>query len=52
MDRVEAIAADSKDIPKEDIVIEDTVVLVNPYRDSIADLLMKEWKLKNQEQAA
>ena len=52
LDRVEGMAIDQKDVPKEDIIIEDTIVIVNPYRDSIADLLMKEWKLKHQEQAA
>lgn len=29
-------------------MIEDTIVTINPFRDIIADLLMKEWKEKNQ----
>ena len=28
-------------------MIEETNVIINPYRDSIAEILMKEWKEKN-----
>jgi cyclophilin family peptidyl-prolyl cis-trans isomerase len=44
LDKFESIEADNHNKPKEDIIIEDTLVMVNPYRDSIAEILMKEWK--------
>lgn len=47
LDRVEGLAVNDKDVPKEDIKIEDTIVITNPYRDTIADILMKEWKQKS-----
>lgn len=29
------------------MIIEETNVIKNPYRDSIAEILLKEWKEKN-----
>lgn len=49
LDRVEGLPTNEKDVPLEDIVIEDTIVTVNPYRDTIADILMKEWKEKHRQ---
>eukprot|EP00347_Sterkiella_histriomuscorum_P002172 403369189 len=49
LDKVENMAVNSSDMPKDDIKIEDTIVLVNPYRDTIAEILMKEWKKKHLE---
>jgi len=48
LDRVEALPTDNNDRPKADVIIEDTIVTLNPYRDTIAEILMKEWKQKNQ----
>ena len=48
LDRVECVATNDKDVPVQDIKIEDTIVTVNPYRDTIAEILMKEWKQKSQ----
>ena len=47
LDKVEGLPANDKDQPKQDIIIEDTIVTINPYRDTIAEMLMKEWKLKS-----
>ena len=45
MDLLEAAPVDSKnDKPAEDLTILDTVVVTNPYREAIAELLLKEWK--------
>ena len=45
MDLLEAAPVDSKnDKPVEDLTILDTVVVTNPYREAIAELLLKEWK--------
>ncbi len=45
LDKIECSPCSAEtDRPLTDITIEDTVVLKNPFRDSIADLLMKEWK--------
>ncbi len=48
LDLLETSPVDAKtDVPTEDLVIEDIIVLSNPYRDAIAELLVKEWnKLK------
>ncbi len=48
LDLLETLPVDAKtDVPTEDLIIEDIIVLINPYRDAIAELLVKEWnKLK------
>lgn len=49
LDKFETIECDKNDKPLKDIIIEETLVLENPYRDAIAEILMKEWKKKNLE---
>jgi hypothetical protein len=45
LDLLEAVPVDAKnDKPVEDLTILDTVVVTNPYREAIAELLLKEWK--------
>lgn len=45
LDAIEAIESDSQDKPKSEIVIEDTIVMENPFRDAIAEILLKQWKV-------
>lgn len=47
LDAMNLAETEPNDKPKKDIVIEETNVIINPYRNSIAELLMKEWKEKN-----
>lgn len=45
LDLLETSPVDPKtDIPTEDLIIDDIMILNNPYRDAIAELLTKEWK--------
>jgi hypothetical protein len=44
LDKIETFQVDKNDKPLTDVTIEDTIVLENPYRDTIAEILMKEWK--------
>jgi peptidyl-prolyl cis-trans isomerase-like 2 len=45
VDLLETSPVDAKtDIPTEDLIIEDIMILNNPYREAIAELLTKEWK--------
>ena len=49
LDKLESVPINAQsDKPLKDIVIEDTLVLENPFRDAIAEILMKEWKSKSQ----
>ena len=52
LDRVETLAVDSRDKPLEDITVDDVEVITNPYRDTIAEILLKEWKKKSGDQRA
>ncbi|TNV79970.1 hypothetical protein FGO68_gene2856 [Halteria grandinella] len=50
LDIIENLAVDPKtDKPLEDIIIEDTIVTANPYREAIAEILTKEWNKQSQE---
>lgn len=45
VDLLETAPVDGKtDVPTEDLIIEDIMILNNPYREAIAELLSKEWK--------
>ncbi len=45
LDLLETAPVDPKtDVPTDDLLIEDIMVLSNPYREAIAELLTKEWK--------
>lgn len=45
VDLLETASVDGKtDVPTEDLIIEDIMILNNPYREAIAELLSKEWK--------
>ena len=45
VDLLETSPVDAKtDVPSEDLIIEDIMILNNPYREAIAELLRKEWK--------
>lgn len=53
LDQLEEIQTDTQtDRPKEDITIEDTVVLDNPFRVAAANLLIKEWQSKSTQEKA
>lgn len=47
LDKLENIETERNDKPKQDIIIEETIVLTNPYRDAILEILMKEWEEKH-----
>ena len=47
LDKFEKMEVGNKDVPKEDIIIEEVLVMENPYRDAIAEILMKEWLEKH-----
>ena len=47
LDRLENIKTDSKDKPLEDVIISEILVIKNPIRDAIAEILLKEWKEKS-----
>lgn len=50
LDKMEEIGADSKtDRPLEEIKIEEILVLENAFRDTIAEILLKEWQVKHDE---
>ena len=45
LDAVELMPIDAKtDRPLEDLTILDTVVMKNPFREALAELLLKDWK--------
>ena len=51
LDKLEIQAVNpSNDVPVKPITIDDTIVLINPFRDSIAELLLKEWKVLNEKE--
>ena len=47
LDSFESSPADDQDRPITDIVIEDVVVLENPFREAIAELLLKDWQKRS-----
>lgn len=48
LDTLEKMETVGNDRPKKDIVIEEIIVLENPYRDAIAEILLKDWKQKHE----
>ena len=43
LDLLEATPSDSKNMPTTDLIIENTVVISNPFRKVISELLFKDW---------
>ena len=43
LDLLEATPTDSKNTPTADLEIENTVVIYNPFRKVISELLFKDW---------
>ena len=45
VDLLETAPVDAKtDVPSEELIIEDIMIMNNPYREAIAELMGKEWK--------
>lgn len=49
LDSLEATPVDEKNHPLEDLVIISTIVVSNPFRKTIAELLLKDWQLIKKE---
>lgn len=43
LDKIEEIETDGADKPKQEVKITSTIVLSNPYRKTIAEILKKDW---------
>lgn len=49
LEGLEAVKSDAQNKPLEDLTITSLLVLNNPYRDTIAEILAKDWKIMSKE---